>query len=180
MSCTAQAAVLIGVQGFDANADTFTNTDDITTGTSFIMGDWTTTGVNAGVFLGFPPTNFGFVTFETPPLSSTGDFTVSSPNFGTFTSTSVTSDVFDHTLDVAFTGNWDPGTFAGFSGLPPVVSATFSVALTQDGGFDTPISGSGTMSASIPLPATLPLFASGLGALGLLGWRRKRRARGIA
>ena len=26
-----------------------------------------------------------------------------------------------------------------------------------------------------PLPATLPLFASGLGALGLLGWRRKRK-----
>jgi hypothetical protein len=27
-----------------------------------------------------------------------------------------------------------------------------------------------------PLPAALPLFASGLGALGLLGWRRKRKA----
>jgi len=27
-----------------------------------------------------------------------------------------------------------------------------------------------------PLPASLPLFASGLGALGLLGWRRKRKA----
>jgi hypothetical protein len=26
-----------------------------------------------------------------------------------------------------------------------------------------------------PLPAGLPLFASGLGALGLLGWRRKRK-----
>jgi hypothetical protein len=26
-----------------------------------------------------------------------------------------------------------------------------------------------------PLPATLPLFATGLGALGLLGWRRKRK-----
>jgi hypothetical protein len=26
-----------------------------------------------------------------------------------------------------------------------------------------------------PLPAALPLFASGLGALGLLGWRRKRK-----
>jgi len=26
-----------------------------------------------------------------------------------------------------------------------------------------------------PLPGTLPLFASGLGAMGLLGWRRKRR-----
>jgi hypothetical protein len=31
--------------------------------------------------------------------------------------------------------------------------------------------------AETPLPATLPLFASGLGALGLLGWRRKRKAR---
>ena len=31
-----------------------------------------------------------------------------------------------------------------------------------------------------PLPATLPLFASGLGALGLLGWRRKRKAQAVA
>jgi hypothetical protein len=34
------------------------------------------------------------------------------------------------------------------------------------------------LAPSTPLPATLPLFASGLGALGLLGWRRKRKARG--
>ena len=27
-----------------------------------------------------------------------------------------------------------------------------------------------------PLPATLPLFGTGLGGLGLLGWRRKRKA----
>jgi hypothetical protein len=27
-----------------------------------------------------------------------------------------------------------------------------------------------------PLPAALPLFATGLGALGLLGWRKKRKA----
>jgi hypothetical protein len=34
----------------------------------------------------------------------------------------------------------------------------------------------GTWSvAETPLPAALPLFASGLGALGLLGWRRKRK-----
>jgi hypothetical protein len=31
--------------------------------------------------------------------------------------------------------------------------------------------------AATPLPAALPLFATGLGALGLLGWRRKRKAR---
>jgi hypothetical protein len=28
-----------------------------------------------------------------------------------------------------------------------------------------------------PLPAALPLFATGLGGLGLLGWRRKRALR---
>ena len=29
--------------------------------------------------------------------------------------------------------------------------------------------------SEIPLPAALPLFATGLGALGLFGWRRKRK-----
>jgi hypothetical protein len=31
-----------------------------------------------------------------------------------------------------------------------------------------------------PLPAALPLFATGLGALGLFGWRKKRKAHAIA
>ena len=30
-------------------------------------------------------------------------------------------------------------------------------------------------TAATPLPAALPLFASGLGAMGLFGWRRKRK-----
>ena len=30
--------------------------------------------------------------------------------------------------------------------------------------------------SAVPLPAALPLFASGLVGLGLLGWRRKRKA----
>jgi hypothetical protein len=34
--------------------------------------------------------------------------------------------------------------------------------------------------SSVPLPATLPLFATGLGGLGLLGWRRKRKAAALA
>jgi hypothetical protein len=32
-----------------------------------------------------------------------------------------------------------------------------------------------TMVSTTPLPAALPLFATGLGAMGLLGWRRKRK-----
>jgi hypothetical protein len=31
------------------------------------------------------------------------------------------------------------------------------------------------LSSAVPLPAALPLFASGLGAMGLFGWRRKRK-----
>ena len=31
-----------------------------------------------------------------------------------------------------------------------------------------------------PLPATLPLLATGLGGLGLLGWRRKRKVQAVA
>jgi hypothetical protein len=34
----------------------------------------------------------------------------------------------------------------------------------------------GTSAGTVPIPAALPLFATGLGGLGLLGWRRKRKA----
>jgi len=34
--------------------------------------------------------------------------------------------------------------------------------------------------APTPIPTTLPLFATGLGAIGLLGWRRKRKAQAAA
>ena len=39
--------------------------------------------------------------------------------------------------------------------------------------------GIGNISAT-PLPAALPLFAAGLGAMGLLGWRRSRKKAAIA
>jgi hypothetical protein len=35
-------------------------------------------------------------------------------------------------------------------------------------------------SAVTPIPAALPLFATGLGVMGLLGWRRKRKATAAA
>ena len=34
--------------------------------------------------------------------------------------------------------------------------------------------------AATPVPAALPLFATGLGALGLLGWRRKKKVAALA
>ena len=38
----------------------------------------------------------------------------------------------------------------------------------------------GAIEPTVPLPAALPLFATGLGGLGLLGWRRKRKAQAVA
>lgn len=35
--------------------------------------------------------------------------------------------------------------------------------------------GSTVSASAVPLPAALPLFGSGLGVLGLLGWHRKRK-----
>ena len=37
----------------------------------------------------------------------------------------------------------------------------------------------GTGMTATPLPAALPLFATGIGGLGLLGWRRKRKAQAV-
>jgi hypothetical protein len=36
-----------------------------------------------------------------------------------------------------------------------------------------------SLTAATPLPAALPLFATGLGGLGLLGWHRKRKAQAV-
>jgi hypothetical protein len=62
------------------------------------------------------------------------------------------------------------------------------VALSADGGMTwfspsgaTPgaleVDGTATV---IPIPAALPLFATGIGGLGLLAWRRKRKAQAVA
>lgn len=62
------------------------------------------------------------------------------------------------------------------------VCATFvngnCISTNYDGGatFNDPATWSFTTDpTATPLPAALPLFATGLGTLGLLGWRRKRK-----
>jgi hypothetical protein len=51
---------------------------------------------------------------------------------------------------------------------------TVTFAVTDNGGAqNTGLDASLTIT---PLPAALPLFATGLGGLGLLGWRRRRKA----
>ena len=79
----------------------------------------------------------------------------------------------------------EPGSYhPGFSGLivvagiavpPPecLILPIHCPGITVMNGFD--ISGETTVYVT-PIPAALPLFATGLGALGLLGWRRKKKA----
>lgn len=72
--------------------------------------------------------------------------------------------------------------------LTPVVSDKFRAVFVQYGiaqccesgpriaeldGFNTYLTQASI--PAVPIPAALPLFATGLGALGLLGWRRKRK-----
>ena len=62
-----------------------------------------------------------------------------------------------------------PSGYAGGTSFLKRVTDPQFLAEIQDNGFQT------FVDVSTPLPGALPLFATGLGALGLLGWRRKRK-----
>jgi hypothetical protein len=64
------------------------------------------------------------------------------------------------------------------TGLPQDVSSLLSSLGTQAGFSLTFQSDVSDPALTTPLPAALPLFASGLAGLGLLGWRRKKAAAG--
>jgi hypothetical protein len=75
------------------------------------------------------------------------------------------------TLDFIFKGG--TGLFAGDTGeitVTETITRTSPTAATISNGSYT-----GTLITATPLPAALPLFATGLGAIGLFGWRKKRQ-----
>jgi hypothetical protein len=55
-------------------------------------------------------------------------------------------------------GTWSSGGFG--AGTPPPASGTYALSV-----------------APVPLPAALPLFATGLGLFALYGWQRRRQAK---
>jgi hypothetical protein len=101
------------------------------------------------------------------------------------------TDLFPIDINLGFFGGYIRGEQDAFLYPDPgIFSASYSFALsvvacvhnTTDCA-TAPIAGSGGLdlvvnpvAAQTPLPAALPLFATGLGALGLIGWWRKRKA----
>ena len=100
---------------------------------------------------------------------------VGAPSFNTFTVVSgqITSALF---LDFGAANTAPVVTCcslrlsAGSSNLTGLANNPVDLAESGNTGLTfTPVS-------AVPLPAALPLFVTGLGVLGLLGWRRKRKA----
>jgi len=129
------------------------------------------------IYGSFTPTSQSTVDFSHPPniLISGGSFTETFAKgtlFGTSNGNGTASGLgtATFTLDFVFTGG--TGQFAGDTG-----EATVTGTITRTSATTESITGTytGTLTAATPLPAALPLFATGLGALGLLGWRRKRK-----
>ena len=65
--------------------------------------------------------------------------------------------------------------FIGLLGIGDYAVASLLIVLPPFHFGEGQLSQSATGFAATPLPAALPLFGTGLGGLGLLGWRRKRK-----
>lgn len=128
----------------------------------------------------------------------TGNFTIQTTygpvnSVGTFTAT-LSSGTWIDPAGVGITGPGVPLAVTHVTGDYDV-TATFTVGATPYNTWYLPYSTNGVQShtdfggdfwataannvSATPLPAALPLFASGLGALGLFGLRRKRRAKAV-
>ncbi len=108
---------------------------------------------------------FGFQDVLAPPQSPSDPITaIFQLSDSALTSIALNADfsvsiAADNALFGVFMPMTNSGSFSGYAYIGTLLSpVTFSANV-----------------AATPLPAALPLFATGLGAMGLLGWRRKRK-----
>jgi hypothetical protein len=119
-----------------------------------------------------------FATNTTNPITITfptniTDFFLDVYNGETYTDSFTVSDNLGNTNTVTLTSNGNSGNaFIAFPAAGDVVTIS-----TTDPNFDFSIDNIGFDQGltPTPVPAALPLFASGIGALGLFGWSRKRK-----
>jgi hypothetical protein len=175
---SAANAVSINVSfNFVPNGTLTANTGDVTTATTITSGaPDTVTAILQN--------NIGLTTGTNITLTSPTPVTLGSTFTKSFTTT-LGSFLESLTVDLVTPGPSSLGiqaagtiTQTAGTGFDPT-SVFYSAAYTQNAGSGNQINASfnnATTIFAVPLPAALPLFATGLGALGLLGWRRKRKA----
>jgi len=180
---------VVGLLGGSANAVSinvgfnFVPTGTLTANTGSVATATTITSGAPDVVTSIIANNIGLVTGTTIALTSPTPVTLGS----TFTKSFTTPmGAFSENLTVTLVtpgtnslGVTASGTITGPAGFDPT-PVFYSAAYTQNAGPGTQINASFNNSTTppnpIPLPAALPLFATGLGGLGLLSWRRKRKA----
>jgi hypothetical protein len=157
----------------------------ILTHTSFLPANQTSiygtaNFANANPQYTIPVTNPLTVTFSSPVTN----FFLDVLNGNTVNVNFTVADNAGHSATFNLAPNLSSGaTTIGFPATGNVI--TITAALTGGGAWDFFIDNVHfneplPPNLTTPLPAALPLFASSLGALGLLGWRRKRKAQAIA
>jgi hypothetical protein len=192
----AEAAQYIVNGGFeDGNFTGWTVVDSTPGCTTCLAVDSLSSGVgygpNSGTYFAYLGTNpastisqtFADTAGQTLAVSfyyaSNGDLNPPPPNSNELQA------LFNGTAKFTGTNIASTGTIVGTT-IPLYVEVTFDVTATgldtlSFSSFDVPsalalddVTVTSVPSAT-PLPAALPLFAGGLGALGLLGWRKKRK-----
>ena len=77
--------------------------------------------------------------------------------------------------DPGLAGLLGPQLYSGTEANPTFSLGSFAEIYSPDG--NTFYNATVTITTATPLPAALPLFASGIGAIGLAAWRRKKKAK---
>jgi hypothetical protein len=149
------------------------------TGTTFVVSvgpdgglidpvdDYTLIGATGSIDLYVPASGF-----SGPSGYGTGGPTGSSSGSGDLVGLTVFESIlfvpagYSSNTSLSNGATWDNATFASLGATPGIYVWTWGNEIDQS--FTLAIE-------ATPLPAALPLFATGLGALGLFGWRRKRK-----
>jgi hypothetical protein len=170
----------LGKQAFVDFGTPTTNTGNINTATSFMIGNLVSTTNNTGVFAGIASQFFGPLSFN---INSPTSFIFGNSLFGTFRSSSITVAVnTPGFLNLDISGAWTPGTFSGLVGQGPFVSQ-FGLTFVQVPAGVGVISNSATLSVSstvIPEPSTYLMGLTGIASAGVLYRLRRRRPLSIA